>query len=823
MKEKISLLNKISAKSLRITWLVYHLGIAFAFLLVFFLGSQKIKIDSDLFNMIPKSLSMESVKKADEKMTAITGQNVFILVSNPTFSEAKSIAEKVYDKLLETEFFESVTLYNDVNSLSETTDFLFEYRWNMLDDNAINEINEDEYSFAMEALSTAYGGFTMLPLDNLEKDPFMLTEHNLQVYLNSLQKSGTAMTLTDGVLASQKNGRWYVMIRGVLNKKGSTLASKNNGITAIYDICGDFTSDGENSTSDVRNFTSGEQNSTMNQTRFIFSGTPFHSHKSSTSASKEISLIATISMLIVIFMLIFVFRSSNPIKPLLFSILSILISILVAFLSTLVVFKKMHIITLVFGTSLIGSCIDYSLHFFVHWAGNSELKSGEEIRKHIMSGLTMAIISTGICFTILLFAPFTLLKQMSLFCLTGLISSYLTTISIFPTIKLPQGERKLKILPTFARNIKKIQNKIVGRVVISLIFVFVIVCLCLFRKNIRIENNILSLYKMQGQILENEIEAAQIIQYSPSGWYIIQGDDEQTLLENEEKFRRSFEDFTQGQLGYISTSLFVPSIQRQKQSRNACEKLLQIAEPQLEAFGFDGNEAEILKNEFYSTTENFISFENENVPEFISSAVSSAWLGEINGKYYSVLLPNKVDNYETFKNLAENNDNVYFISKSADVSRDLDKLTIMVLKFFIIAYILMFIMLKFFYTWKQALKIISVPLLIILMTTGIYAMQKINLEFFSVTGIILVFGLGLDYIIYVMENEKSRTRHNKCETSFLEPFATMLSFVTTIISFGALALSSFQPVHLIGLAITIGLTTAYICSLFYGRSDTICD
>jgi predicted RND superfamily exporter protein len=46
----------------------------------------------------------------------------------------------------------------------------------------------------------------------------------------------------------------------------------------------------------------------------------------------------------------------------------------------------------------------------------------------------------------------------------------------------------------------------------------------------------------------------------------------------------------------------------------------------------------------------------------------------------------------------------------------------------------------------------------------------------------------------------------------------MLSFITTIISFGALALSSFQPVHLIGLAIVIGLATAYVSSFFYGRN-----
>ena len=110
--------------------------------------------------------------------------------------------------------------------------------------------------------------------------------------------------------------------------------------------------------------------------------------------------------------------------------------------------------------------------------------------------------------------------------------------------------------------------------------------------------------------------------------------------------------------------------------------------------------------------------------------------------------------------------------------------------------------------------------MIILVVVASFAAFKINMEFFSVTGLILVFGLGLDYIIYMMENEK-RTVAEPVETNgaVLEPFATLVSFLTTIISFGALALSSFKPVHLIGLSIFIGLATAYISSFFYGRQE----
>lgn len=823
MKNRTLLLNdsfkNISQKKLLAAWILYHAAVLIFFLSALIIFRNKIGIDSDLFNLVPKSISMASVKKADEKMMSVTSQNIFVLVANEDFDKAKQVAETVYSQLKDSRNFESISLYNDLSAMGEITDFLYKYRSFLIDEKTADAILDTEggaENFALEALSKAYGGFTMLPLDNIDTDPFLLTEYHLQNYLTALQNAGTAMSVKDGVLASKFEGKWYIMIRGVLSRAGSKLASKNNAITEIYKAC--------NSALD-----GSAGDGTSDATSFVFSGTPFHSHESSNSASREISIIATVSMLAVILLLIFIFRS---VKPLVFSVASILISLGVAVLATLAVFHKMHVITLVFGTSLIGSCIDYSLHFFTHWAANKELKSSIEIRNHIFSGLLMAIISTGICFAILLFAPFTILKQMSFFCLTGLISSFLTTIALYPYIRLPEQRGKVRFTKGFSKLISTMQQKKVGRSVIILLFALSCFSIAVFHKNVKVKNNLLTLYDMKGRLLQDEITASQVIQYTPGGWYIVSGDTEEEALENEEKLRQQFEEMTGGQVGYVSTSSFVPSKVVQEKSRRAYKKLLEYyGFEQLSNLGFEEAEASdyimSLLADYSFSKDEYVSFESGNVPDFLESAISSAWLGQVDGKYFTVLLPTKVTDYANYRSLAEQDQNVYFISKSQDISADLDSLTIMIFKFFIVAYILMFIMLRFFYSWKQAFKIISVPFLIILVVLAVFAAFKIDMEFFSVTGLILVFGLGLDYIIYMMENEKknkpvvecSRSECIETTSSILEPFATMVSFVTTIISFGALALSSFKPVHLIGLSIFIGLATAYISSFFYGRNS----
>lgn len=788
MKNLTSLQNKTFFK----IWLIFHAVVIAGFCAMISV-QKKINIDADLFNMLPKPELGKALESADEKLTEVTAQNVFILVSNPDFGKAKEVAENVYNQLNGSNRFKSVSLYQDTSSFGQIIEYINKYKCNLLDSETIDLLNSEggPESFAQEALSKAYGAFTVTSLENLESDPFMLAEHDILDFLDKLQKSGTKMSLKDEVLASNVDGRWYVMVRGVLSKEGAALASKENAVLQIHQVC-DPLEDGE--------------------TRFIYSGTPFHSYKSSSNATKEISTISTISMAVVLIILLLIFKRPSPI---LFSIGSILWCSLMAIIGTLAIFGKMHILTLVFGTSLIGSCIDYSLHYFINWKGNLACHKGYQVRNHLIKGLTLSVFSTIICYFILCFTPFNLLKQMSVFSMIGIISSFLTVICIYPFIKVPQDKRDIKLLKLFETP-KWYNRKIVGRTVITLMFVFSIGTLIICHKNVKIENDLSRLYKKEGREMSDEIEASKVLQYNPSGWFIISGSTVEETLQNEEKVTAALKKMNEGKEkgGFVSITSYIPSIEMQKKSRKAVEKLLPLAAEQYEALGYDSSYAKKLTEDFKAGENDFIEI-GKNVPEYLESAVSSAWLGEIDGKYYSVVLPVSVLDYDGYKALADG-ENIFFISKIRSMNADLDRLSDMILKLFVVVYIVLFIILKRFYSLKQTAKIVSVPLLIVLCISAIFTLLGIYFEFFSITGMILVFGLGLDYVIYMIENEK---RKDEVQNARLEPFAILLSFITSAVSFGALALSKFVPVHMIGLSIFIGLSTAYVSTLFYTRAE----
>lgn len=865
-------------------WLLYHSVIIALFCVVVFLGNLSRngkktlgdRIDADLFNMLPKQVTTRALAAADDKLLEKTAQNLFILVSNKDFNTAKEAAIKAYDSLKTSDRFKSITLYQDTSNVESMLDFLRSHKELLLTSDVVANINSDGgESFKDAALDKIFSSFNMVPLD-LEGDPFCLTDECATSYMDLVSNAAPDMSLKDDVLAkfNEETGLWYIMIRAVSSKAGAALASPKNAVAKIYEVCNPLEKDG---------------------TRFIYSGTMFHSYSSSTNATREIGAISAISLTAVVIILLFVFQSTRPI---LMSLFSIVLSVVTAFCATIAVFGKMHILTLVFGTSLIGSCIDYSLHFFIAWKANKTLTNGAAVRAHLLKGLTLSLVSTVICYFVLLFAPFGLLRQMSVFSMAGIISTYLTAICIYPLLKLPK-KRKIRLLRL--AHAPHYNRKIVGRVVIGAMFFIGFLLLAVFHKNVIVKNDVKTLYKIAGRELTDETEAAKVLQYNPTGWFILSSSDTDALLEKDERLAALLKELNKGEsrAGFVSTATFVPSKKSQMASLMAVEKLLPYTKKLYESAGYSALDAATLSQRYSERVKGFISeckrylttnekgaptnksiageslisgvadfFNGETVegddngtidsgasgspfvtidslPSDLRGLLDQTWLGVLDGKYYSVIMPVRVSDNKAYSALAKTEDGIYFINKVISMNDDLDALSQMIIILFAVVYVVLFIVLKLFYTLKQTCKIISVPVLIILAVFATFAASGIAVEFFSITGMILVFGLGLDYVIYMIENEKRIAKSSNSGATFgnnnkneprdeksegaltadrvealqLEPFAIMLSFATTALSFGALAASKFIPVHNIGLAIFIGLVTSYISTYFYTRLD----
>ena len=771
-------------------WLLFHAGLVSAFLIAAAAG-VRYSIDTSLFDILPSFHTLRSAADADKALSERTGRIFSVLCSSDDFAAAKDGAEKVYTSVKDDSAFESVSLYFDNEMISRTADFIYEHRYQLLDAPAIAQISSDAGAkqFAQNALASAFSAFTVSPLDHLDSDPFMLTEYGIKKFISKAASSGTAISVKDSVLAMQKEGKWYVLLRGSLSEEGAALTNKSSGIRKIYTAC----SAAEHDNSAIR---------------YIYSGIPFHSYESSSSAQREISIISTVSMIAVIVILIYIFRS---LEPVFFSICAIIISLVLGLCTTLLLFHSIHILTFVFGTTLIGTCFDYSVHFFINWKTNLHLSDGNEIRSHLFRGLTISLISTEICYAVLMAAPFTLLRQVGVFCFTGILSTYLTTVCLYPRLKLPAVRYSAEIDPFLNKlklpavtATKKFRSWFLAVAAVCAAIIFIP-----FHKNIRIDNNISTLYTMKGHLLSDEKQAASILNYGSSGWYyIVKGTTEEDVLEKEFQLTRKLDNLMKDSPGssYLALTQFIPPVSMQEKSYAAAGKLIALAPQQYQALGFSGSLSDDL-NQAYQRQALLRLLPDNDMPDSIKQMMSQLWIGNIGKNWYTAVIPLHVHNETEFRSLAADSSSIFFINKTKDISTQLDTLSRIMLLLLVLSYAGIIVLLRMFYPPKTTLFIACIPAFVMMVTLSVLAVCDIPLGFFSITGIILIFGLGLDYIIYTVEN--SRKIPSKSTT-----VAIAVSFITTALSFGALALSTFAPVHIFGITVFAGLSAAYICAIF---------
>jgi predicted exporter len=547
-------------------------------------------------------------------------------------------------------------------------------------------------------------------------------------------------------------------------------------------------------------------------------------------------------LLILLFLRIF--RSPLPVLMILFTAFS---SIALGLCLVFLVFRTIHILTFVFGASLIGFCVDYSIHYIIR-RGRGE--NGKD--PTLWRSLSLSFASSLICFLIFLFAPFGILRQFALFSAAGLVSSFATVFCLFPNNFLPRSTRrnsevfnffsvKLRALRSFPfyHKVKPLLKKtlIVLIVLLSLAGIFA------GRRSLGIKNDIRGLYTVPQKLLASERIASSVLNYgSSASYFIISGSSLQEMLEHEEIFLTLLNRRETGT--FLGASLFVPSIKTQEDNYRAAAHLLPLGETQYEALGFSPLRAITLSEEYSALAGHYVRLDDEGktagaqpgaeIPAAAKQILSGLLIGQAGGRFpgrkhgppvmaekppgwYSAIMPlngpadSEGASSEALSALAAEYEWAAFVNKTEDISTELDALTVTMFKLLAAAYLV--IMLGVFIYYRRittTLKIAAAPVFITLVSLGLHGLLGLPFSFFTASGLILVLGLGLDYMFYLTEDaapEQDRTGNAATEQ------AVVLSYVTTALSFGALLLSSFAPVFLLALAVFPALSAAFVWAL----------
>ncbi|MCP3699338.1 MAG: MMPL family transporter, partial [Aliivibrio sp.] len=189
----------------------------------------------------------------------------------------------------------------------------------------------------------------------------------------------------------------------------------------------------------------------------------------------------------------------------------------------------------------------------------------------------------------------------------------------------------------------------------------------------------------------------------------------------------------------------------------------------------------------------------------LSETVGFLWLGHIDDVFASVITFNQEVDSGTLSEFAKNNDATY-LNKAEEISALFAQYRQRITELLLMAYAAIFLLLLPRYKVKQAFLIVLPPFIAGCAGLAVTVLTGVPLNLFNLLALMLILGIGIDYTLFFAEQNKQADNSHR-ESTLL---AISLSALTTILSFGLLALSETQAIHSFGITVLTGIIVAWL-------------
>lgn len=528
-------------------------------------------------------------------------------------------------------------------------------------------------------------------------------------------------------------------------------------------------------------------------------GVIFFATETSKSIKSDISLIGLISGISALILVMFIFRSIYGVAAVL---ITVAIGFLYALLACFVIFPKVYILTLAFGTSLIGMSVDYCLYWLT--TSIDDKKNSFERRRYLLPGMFLALITTAMGYFLMAITPFPVLSQMAVFSIAGITAAWLTVVLIFPYINKLRFSANSSLTLVNYIHPKNYRISVSSRKVI--IAVMILVSLYgVF--SFRSDDNIRSLAIFDKELIAQQVKTSEILDLpSPSQFFIVSGSTEEEALSRAEQLSKKLDKLVhEGVIGgYQSITRFIPSMATQTTASKA--------------YSSQGKENAIkqIAKEFGMSEAWAQSLNQINQPLTVSELQETSFYNSLSYLWFTsdsssnkstAVLLTGVSDAEALTKLSKLADeNVSWVNKPQEISDVFSRYRTLFSYVIAIGYLLTFVVLCFKYG-KSAWRAVLPTILATCITLAILSLAGEAVTLMTVIAFALLFGLGTDYGIFLLQYPSDKK--------------VLLSITTaalmTLISFGSLSLSSMPALHSFGITLFYGILLSWFLTLFFAK------
>jgi predicted exporter len=536
----------------------------------------------------------------------------------------------------------------------------------------------------------------------------------------------------------------------------------------------------------------------------VGSGVIQHAAAAVASGKQEMSLFSGISLAGTVLLMLLAFRS---LRPLLLTALAMALGAVAGLSACQWAFGQVHLVTLVFGSSLIGTSVDYAIFFFADRLRQPGAWQPRLAPRYVTPGIALGYGTTALSYLALLLAPFPGLRQIATFSAVGLGVACGCVLFLFPRLArnwpLPPGAAVLGLIRRLAALPRLRSPRLrLGLAAAALLFLGGGLLRLQFLDDVR------ALQSSPPQLLEEEVKMRELLgQSADRRFFLVRGDSPEQLLQREEALRARLAPLlADGRLGnLLAVSQALPSLQRQ-----AADHALLAAQ----VYSADGLLPRLLREVGYGQDAigrqqaAFAATVPLQPPAFFAGAAAEPykplWLGRVGDGDASAVTLFDLRDPAALAAASAGLPGVRLIDKLADISEVLYRYRRIALGLIAAVYLLTGLLLSLRYGAVGAAAILLPAVGGGVLALAVLAWSGVPINLFNVLALLLVMGMGSDYTLFLREARGA-------EAPAL--LAVVLATLTAVLSFGLLGFSSTPFLRAIGMVEALGVSFAVMLAL----------
>ncbi|GAA6136990.1 MMPL family transporter [Arenicella sp. 4NH20-0111] len=540
------------------------------------------------------------------------------------------------------------------------------------------------------------------------------------------------------------------------------------------------------------------------------SGVFFFAAHAAQESKQDISLISGISTAGVVLLLLFVFRS---VSALLLPVLSVLIGVGFAFVATHAMYGNVHVLTIVFGASLIGIVIDYSLHFFYHCAADNSSGDSNE-HNALFRALLLSLCTSLIGYAALSFSGLEALKKVAFFSCCGLMMAWLCVVCVGPMVVRKGIQSKpafleaavkgmLSVVTPLTQRVSGYAVVIIGVAAVSTGFAFKI-----FSDDPRV------FFTAPAALIESEKKVAEVASdYEPGQYVLLLGDSIDEVQARFGEVQRAIVTHTDIPSTSLSSVLsLVPSSAQQRLAYVSQEKLYGrdgAIHSLAKEIQLDADVVESISQQYHDA--NGLSLTPSVIQKVLGESLPPMWFTSKSAFVGFVLIKKGLDANRLSFALA-GVDGAEYVNTLSKTRTALAEQRQSATSLLLLAYILVSVLLILRFKTFKAAFMVCVPLVSSAMLILCAMVFSFQLNLFHIMALFLVLGFGMDYTIFVREMGQHQAKTLQ---------AILLSALTSLLSFGLLSLSNIPVVASFGTALLVGNSFNLVGAFVYSQQTVL--